>query len=110
MSYSYFSFFKLCVSMTLPSIGHQVQSSIYFLIFQLKKVLLLIKIANILRFWTFLNISRRKAMLINNMFAFIGGSLMAFSKLCRSFEMMILGRFVIGAYCGECLSIKIRGM
>uniref|UniRef100_A0A8C3A3T2 Solute carrier family 2, facilitated glucose transporter member 4 n=1 Tax=Cyclopterus lumpus TaxID=8103 RepID=A0A8C3A3T2_CYCLU len=44
--------------------------------------------------------SRRKAMLINNMFAFIGGSLMGLSKLCRSFEMMILGRFVIGAYCG----------
>lgn len=45
--------------------------------------------------------SRRKAMLINNLFAFIGGSLMGLSKLCRSFEMMILGRFVIGAYCGE---------
>uniref|UniRef100_A0A8P4FYW3 Solute carrier family 2, facilitated glucose transporter member 4 n=1 Tax=Dicentrarchus labrax TaxID=13489 RepID=A0A8P4FYW3_DICLA len=44
--------------------------------------------------------SRRKAMLINNLFAFIGGSLMALSKLCRSFEMMILGRFIIGAYCG----------
>uniref|UniRef100_A0A3Q4HUN5 Solute carrier family 2, facilitated glucose transporter member 4 n=1 Tax=Neolamprologus brichardi TaxID=32507 RepID=A0A3Q4HUN5_NEOBR len=43
---------------------------------------------------------RRKAMLINNLFAFIGGSLMGMSKLCRSFEMMILGRFVIGAYCG----------
>lgn len=40
-------------------------------------------------------------MLINNLFAFIGGSLMGLSKLCRSFEMMILGRFVIGAYCGE---------
>lgn len=40
-------------------------------------------------------------MLINNMFAFIGGSLMGLSKLCRSFEMMILGRFVIGLYCGE---------
>ena len=44
---------------------------------------------------------RRKAMLINNLFAFIGGSLMGLSKICRSFEMMILGRFVIGAYCGE---------
>lgn len=40
-------------------------------------------------------------MLLNNMFAFIGGSLMGMSKLCRSFEMMILGRFIIGAYCGE---------
>uniref|UniRef100_A0AAQ4S8H7 Solute carrier family 2, facilitated glucose transporter member 4 n=1 Tax=Gasterosteus aculeatus aculeatus TaxID=481459 RepID=A0AAQ4S8H7_GASAC len=45
-------------------------------------------------------LGRRKAMLINNMFAFIGGSLMGLSKLCRSFEMMILGRFIIGAYCG----------
>lgn len=40
-------------------------------------------------------------MLINNLFAFIGGSLMGMSKLCSSFEMMILGRFVIGAYCGK---------
>uniref|UniRef100_A0A6Q2YCB9 Solute carrier family 2, facilitated glucose transporter member 4 n=1 Tax=Esox lucius TaxID=8010 RepID=A0A6Q2YCB9_ESOLU len=45
-------------------------------------------------------LGRRKAMLINNMFAFIGGGLMGMAKLCRSFEMMILGRFVIGAYCG----------
>uniref|UniRef100_A0A3P8T4L8 Solute carrier family 2, facilitated glucose transporter member 4 n=1 Tax=Amphiprion percula TaxID=161767 RepID=A0A3P8T4L8_AMPPE len=45
-------------------------------------------------------LGRRKAMLINNLFAFIGGSMMGMSKLCRSFEMMILGRFIIGAYCG----------
>ncbi|XP_034757257.1 solute carrier family 2, facilitated glucose transporter member 4-like [Etheostoma cragini] len=45
-------------------------------------------------------LGRRKAMLINNMFAFIGGSLMGLSKICRSFEMLILGRFVIGVYCG----------
>ncbi|KAI5104205.1 solute carrier family 2, facilitated glucose transporter member 1 [Silurus meridionalis] len=45
-------------------------------------------------------LGRRKAMLINNLLAFIGGGLMALSKLCRSFEMMILGRFTIGAYCG----------
>ncbi|XP_033839820.1 solute carrier family 2, facilitated glucose transporter member 4-like isoform X1 [Periophthalmus magnuspinnatus] len=45
-------------------------------------------------------LGRRKAMLINNLFAFIGGSLMGLSKLCRSFEMMILGRFIIGAFCG----------
>uniref|UniRef100_A0A4W5Q9W7 Solute carrier family 2, facilitated glucose transporter member 4 n=1 Tax=Hucho hucho TaxID=62062 RepID=A0A4W5Q9W7_9TELE len=43
---------------------------------------------------------RRKAMLINNLFAFIGGGLMGMAKISRSFEMMILGRFVIGAYCG----------
>lgn len=40
-------------------------------------------------------------MLANNLFAFIGGSLMGMSKLCMSFEMMILGRFIIGAYCGK---------
>ncbi|KAF4089311.1 hypothetical protein AMELA_G00065060 [Ameiurus melas] len=45
-------------------------------------------------------LGRRKAMLINNLLAFIGGGLMALSKLCRSFEMLILGRFTIGAYCG----------
>ncbi|CDQ62460.1 unnamed protein product, partial [Oncorhynchus mykiss] len=45
-------------------------------------------------------LGRRKAMLINNLFAFIGGGLMGMAKISRSFEMMILGRFVIGAYCG----------
>lgn len=40
-------------------------------------------------------------MLINNTFAFIGGTLMGMSKLCRSFEMMILGRFIIGVFCGK---------
>lgn len=43
-------------------------------------------------------------MLISNLLAFIGGGLMALSKLCRSFEMMILGRFTIGAYCGKYFS------
>ncbi|XP_061150290.1 solute carrier family 2, facilitated glucose transporter member 4-like [Syngnathus typhle] len=45
-------------------------------------------------------LGRRKAMLVNNVLAFLGGSLMGLSKLCRSFEMMIIGRFVIGAYSG----------
>uniref|UniRef100_A0A3Q2XHQ4 Solute carrier family 2, facilitated glucose transporter member 4 n=1 Tax=Hippocampus comes TaxID=109280 RepID=A0A3Q2XHQ4_HIPCM len=46
-------------------------------------------------------LGRRKAMLINNLLAFMGGTLMGLSKVCRSFEMLILGRLVIGAYCGE---------
>ncbi|XP_064184873.1 solute carrier family 2, facilitated glucose transporter member 4-like [Anguilla rostrata] len=45
-------------------------------------------------------LGRRKAMLINNLLAFIGGAMMGMAKLCLSFEMMILGRFIIGAYCG----------
>lgn len=51
---------------------------------------------------------RRKGMLINNLFAFIGGSLMGLSKICRSFEMMIMGRFIIGAYCGECSTSLLK--
>ena len=47
-------------------------------------------------------------MLINNLFAFIGGALMAMSKLCQSFEMMILGRFIIGAYCGETIDLTLQ--
>lgn len=47
-------------------------------------------------------------MLLNNSFAFIGGSLMGLSKLCRSFEMMILGRFIIGAYCGELSTVRFK--
>lgn len=47
-------------------------------------------------------------MLINNLFAFIGGSLMGLSKMCRSFEMMVLGRLVIGAYCGQCPTSPIQ--
>uniref|UniRef100_A0A4W4GYA7 Solute carrier family 2, facilitated glucose transporter member 4 n=1 Tax=Electrophorus electricus TaxID=8005 RepID=A0A4W4GYA7_ELEEL len=45
-------------------------------------------------------LGRRKAMLINNLLAFIGGGLMGMSKICQSFEMLILGRFTVGAYCG----------
>uniref|UniRef100_A0A8C9WQF7 Solute carrier family 2, facilitated glucose transporter member 4 n=1 Tax=Scleropages formosus TaxID=113540 RepID=A0A8C9WQF7_SCLFO len=45
-------------------------------------------------------LGRRKAMLVNNLLAFIGGGMMGMSKISRSFEMMILGRFIIGAYCG----------
>ncbi|XP_069071619.1 solute carrier family 2, facilitated glucose transporter member 4 [Pleurodeles waltl] len=45
-------------------------------------------------------LGRRKAMILNNGLAFIGGGMMALSKLCQSYEMMILGRFFIGAYSG----------
>ncbi|KAK6478001.1 solute carrier family 2 [Huso huso] len=46
-------------------------------------------------------LGRKKAMLINNLLAFIGGALMGMSKLGQSYEMMILGRFFIGAYSGR---------
>lgn len=39
-------------------------------------------------------------MLMMNLLAFVSAVLMGFSKLCKSFEMLILGRFIIGVYCG----------
>ncbi|KAK2495934.1 hypothetical protein MC885_015511 [Smutsia gigantea] len=43
---------------------------------------------------------RRNSMLMMNLLAFVSAVLMGFSKLGKSFEMLILGRFVIGVYCG----------
>ncbi|XP_053546167.1 solute carrier family 2, facilitated glucose transporter member 1 [Bombina bombina] len=43
---------------------------------------------------------RRNSMLMVNLLAFLGAILMGFSKLAYSFEMLIIGRFVIGLYCG----------
>ncbi|XP_029437858.1 solute carrier family 2, facilitated glucose transporter member 4 isoform X1 [Rhinatrema bivittatum] len=45
-------------------------------------------------------LGRKKAMLLNNLLAFVGGGMMALSKAVQSYEMMILGRFIIGAYSG----------
>lgn len=39
-------------------------------------------------------------MLMMNLLTFVSAVLMGFSKLAKSFEMLILGRFVIGVYCG----------
>eukprot|EP00061_Rhincodon_typus_P000952 g13268.t1 len=43
---------------------------------------------------------RRNSMLMVNVLALIAGALMGFSKLASSFEMIILGRLIIGIYCG----------
>ncbi|XP_078499158.1 solute carrier family 2, facilitated glucose transporter member 1-like isoform X2 [Lissotriton helveticus] len=43
---------------------------------------------------------RRNSMLIANILAFAAAILMGFSKMASSFEMLILGRFVVGLYCG----------
>lgn len=39
-------------------------------------------------------------MLMVNLLAFVAAVLMGFSKLGKSFEMLILGRFIIGVYSG----------
>lgn len=41
-------------------------------------------------------------MLLVNVLAFTGGLLMAFSKAAKAVEMLIIGRFVIGTFCGLC--------
>uniref|UniRef100_A0A8C0VB43 Solute carrier family 2, facilitated glucose transporter member 3 n=1 Tax=Cyanistes caeruleus TaxID=156563 RepID=A0A8C0VB43_CYACU len=45
---------------------------------------------------------RRNSMLLVNVLAFTGGLLMAFSKAAKAVEMLIIGRFVIGTFCGLC--------
>ncbi|XP_044612334.1 solute carrier family 2, facilitated glucose transporter member 3 isoform X1 [Equus asinus] len=45
---------------------------------------------------------RRNSMLIANLLAVTGGCLMGFCKLAESFEMLILGRLIIGLFCGLC--------
>lgn len=39
-------------------------------------------------------------MLINNILAVLGGALMGLANAAASYEMLILGRFLIGAYSG----------
>ncbi|XP_072888484.1 solute carrier family 2, facilitated glucose transporter member 1-like [Hemitrygon akajei] len=43
---------------------------------------------------------RRNSMLLANVLAFLAAILMGFSKAARSYEMLVLGRFVIGIYSG----------
>ncbi|KAM9228762.1 solute carrier family 2, facilitated glucose transporter member 3 [Dugong dugon] len=45
---------------------------------------------------------RRNSMLIVNILAVAGGCLMGFCKLAKSVEMLILGRLIIGLFCGLC--------
>lgn len=44
-------------------------------------------------------------MLVSNILALLGGGLMGLSALSRSFEMVIIGRLIIGAFCGLCTGL-----
>ncbi|XP_029308175.1 solute carrier family 2, facilitated glucose transporter member 3 isoform X1 [Cottoperca gobio] len=48
---------------------------------------------------------RRKSMLLSNILALIGGGLMGLSSVSRSFEMVIIGRLIIGIFCGLCTGL-----
>ncbi|NXA38027.1 GTR11 protein, partial [Eudromia elegans] len=50
---------------------------------------------------------RKKAMLLTNIPALLSSVLMGLSRLCGSFEMIIIGRMVSGATAGLALSIHI---
>ncbi|XP_069025314.1 solute carrier family 2, facilitated glucose transporter member 1-like [Embiotoca jacksoni] len=43
---------------------------------------------------------RKNSMLMANVLAFIAAAFMGFSKLAASFEMLIIGRFIVGLYSG----------
>lgn len=45
-------------------------------------------------------LGRKKGLLLNNVFVFIAAAFMGFSKLCKSYEMLIFGRFFIGLNSG----------
>ncbi|XP_078509063.1 solute carrier family 2, facilitated glucose transporter member 4-like [Lissotriton helveticus] len=45
-------------------------------------------------------LGRRNSMLLANILPIISGALMGFSKLARTYEMLIVGRFIMGVYSG----------
>lgn len=44
-------------------------------------------------------------MLVSNILAVLGGGLMGLSLLAKSFEMVIVGRLIIGVFCGLCTGL-----
>lgn len=50
-------------------------------------------------------LGRRKSMLLSNILALIGGVLMGLSSIFTSHELVILGRLVIGVFCGMCTGL-----
>ncbi|KAG1947834.1 solute carrier family 2, facilitated glucose transporter [Pimephales promelas] len=50
-------------------------------------------------------LGRRKSMLLSNILALIGGGLMGLSSMFTSHELVILGRLVIGVFCGMCTGL-----
>uniref|UniRef100_UPI0037E81EE2 solute carrier family 2, facilitated glucose transporter member 3 n=1 Tax=Semicossyphus pulcher TaxID=241346 RepID=UPI0037E81EE2 len=48
---------------------------------------------------------RRKSMLLVNILAVVGGGLMGLSAVSRSYEIVIVGRLIIGVFCGLCTGL-----
>ena len=45
---------------------------------------------------------RKKALLFNNVVGIVAAIVMVFSPMAKSFEMILLGRFLYGYNAGEC--------
>ncbi|KAL1130603.1 hypothetical protein AAG570_011849 [Ranatra chinensis] len=43
---------------------------------------------------------RKGGLLVNNILGMCGAGLMGFTKICHSYEMLFIGRFIIGVNCG----------
>lgn len=51
--------------------------------------------------WMANRFGRKGGLLLNNVLGVAGGSLMGFTKISRSYEILFLGRFIIGLNCGK---------
>lgn len=52
--------------------------------------------------WMANRFGRKGGLLLNNVFGIAGACLMGFTKIGGSYEILFLGRFIIGLNCGEC--------
>lgn len=55
--------------------------------------------------WMANRFGRKGGLLLNNVFGIAGACLMGFTKISGSYEILFLGRFIIGLNCGECRNI-----
>lgn len=51
--------------------------------------------------WNLCFIHRKGGLLLNNVLGISGACLMGFTKVSHSYEMLFLGRFIIGVNCGK---------
>lgn len=51
--------------------------------------------------WISNRFGRKGGLLLNNVFGITGACLMGFTKISHSYEILFLGRFIIGLNCGK---------
>lgn len=57
--------------------------------------------------WMANRFGRKGGLLLNNVLGVAGGSLMGCTKISRSYEILFLGRFIIGLNCGKCGAAQV---